>query len=55
MDSGLKLKFTYCLCLALEQGNITKETVTLIRLGEALKYDEKHDKALELDFTLIYK
>lgn len=38
----------FCLCLALEQGNTTRETVTLIRLGEALKYDEKHDKALEL-------
>ena len=30
-----------CLCFALEEGNITRETVTLIRLGEALKYDEK--------------
>ena len=37
----------FCLCLALEEGNITRETVTLIRLGEALKYDEKHDEALE--------
>ena len=37
-----------CLCFALEEGDIKKETVTLIRLGEALKYDEKHDEALEL-------
>ena len=37
----------FCLCLALEEGNITREAVTLIRLGEALKYDEKHDEALE--------
>lgn len=36
-----------CLCFALEEGNITRETVTLIRLGEALKYNEKHDEALE--------
>lgn len=37
-----------CLCFALEEGNITRETVTLIRLGEALKYDEKHEEALDL-------
>lgn len=37
-----------CLCHALEEGNITRETLTLIRLGEALKYYEKQDEALEL-------
>jgi len=37
-----------CLCFAKEEGNITRETVTLIRLGEALKYDGKHDEAIEL-------
>ncbi|MEI4771886.1 tetratricopeptide repeat protein [Psychrobacillus sp. FJAT-51614] len=36
-----------CLCHALKEGNITRETVTLIRIGEALKYYEKHDEALE--------
>ena len=37
----------FCLCLALEEGSKTREAVTLIRLGEALKYDEKHDVALK--------
>ena len=30
------------------KGNITKEIITLVRLGEALKYDYQHNEALEL-------
>ncbi|WP_374967238.1 hypothetical protein [Lysinibacillus sp. RS5] len=37
----------HCLSYALEKGNIRNEIVTLIRLGEALKYDMKHNEALE--------
>ncbi|TQR17705.1 hypothetical protein [Psychrobacillus vulpis] len=37
----------YCLNYALEEENISKEIVTLIRLGEALKYHKKHNKAIE--------
>ncbi|MDM5247662.1 tetratricopeptide repeat protein [Lysinibacillus sp. G4S2] len=36
-----------CLSYASEEGNIKNEIVTLIRLGEALKYDKKHSEALE--------
>lgn len=37
---------TYCLKKAAEEGNHTREIVTLIRLGEALKYDSNHKEAL---------
>ena len=32
---------------AIEEGNHTREIISLIRLGEALKYDNKHANALE--------
>lgn len=38
---------TYCLTQALEERNPTREIVSLIRLGEALKYDRNHKKALD--------
>ncbi|CAM5198041.1 hypothetical protein UACE39S_04323 [Ureibacillus acetophenoni] len=37
----------FCLKYALVDGNIKREVVTLIRLGEALKYNEKHYEALK--------
>lgn len=39
---------TYCIRYATQAGNIKKEIVSLIRFGEALKYDGKHDRALEV-------
>lgn len=37
---------TNCLNQAVEERNPTREIVSLIRLGEALKYDRNHKKAL---------
>lgn len=37
-----------CLNFSLEEGNIKKEIVSLVRLGEALKYANKHNEALVL-------
>ncbi|KGR74959.1 hypothetical protein [Ureibacillus sinduriensis] len=37
---------TYCLNYSVEDRNITRQIVTLIRLGEALKYDTHHKEAL---------
>lgn len=41
------LYLTYCLRQAVEEKNITREIVSLIRLGEAEKYDNNHIIALE--------
>lgn len=38
---------TFCLNQAVEERNPAKEIVSLIRLGEALKYDSNHNKALD--------
>lgn len=38
---------TYCLDRAVEERNLTREVVALIRLGEALKYDNNHNQALD--------
>lgn len=38
---------TFCLDFAQKKGNIRKEIVSLIRLGEAQKYDNQHLMALE--------
>ncbi|MDS9470728.1 tetratricopeptide repeat protein [Sporosarcina pasteurii] len=38
---------TYCLNHAVEERNPTREIISLIRLGEALKYDSNHKKALD--------
>lgn len=38
---------TYCLNQAVVERNPTREIVSLIRLGEALKYDNNHKKALD--------
>lgn len=37
-----------CLTFARVQGDMKKEIVSLIRIGEALKYDSKHEKALSM-------
>lgn len=37
---------TYCLNKAAAEANHTREIITLIRLGEALKYDSNHKEAL---------
>lgn len=43
------LNYLYeCLNISLEEGNIKKEIVSLIRLGEALKYANQQKEALEL-------
>src|SRR5699024_11912919 len=39
---------TDCLKIAVEVKNIRKEIITLIRLGEALKYNGLHQRAIEL-------
>ncbi|GAB3060024.1 hypothetical protein [Virgibacillus ainsalahensis] len=39
---------SYCLNHAVREKNLTREIVTLIRIGEAHKYDNNHTKALEL-------
>ncbi|MUV39098.1 hypothetical protein JNUCC1_02970 [Lentibacillus sp. JNUCC-1] len=39
---------SYSLNLAVEERNFTREIVSLIRLGEAFKYDQQHHKALDL-------
>ncbi|MBA4536332.1 tetratricopeptide repeat protein [Bacillus aquiflavi] len=39
---------TLCLKQAIREGNISKEVVSLIRYGEALKYDHKHREALKI-------
>ena len=44
-----------CLNISLEEGNIKKEIVSLIRLGEALKYANQHQKALELFNSALTK
>jgi HTH-type transcriptional regulator, pleiotropic regulator of extracellular virulence genes len=36
-----------CLKYSIEDGDYTGEIISLIRLGEAYKYDNKHEKALE--------
>ncbi|MEK3763333.1 hypothetical protein [Solibacillus sp. FSL K6-4121] len=38
---------SYCLKHSKEERNLSREIVSLIRLGEALKYDNNHLKALE--------
>lgn len=37
---------TFCLDQAVEEGSPAREVVSLIRLGEALKYESKHQEAL---------
>lgn len=44
-----------CLHISLEEGNIKKEIVSLIRLGEALKYANQHQKALKLFNSALTK
>lgn len=39
---------SYCLNHAVGEKNLTREIVSLIRIGEAHKYDNNHTKALEL-------
>src|SRR5699024_2119067 len=39
---------TDCLKIAVEVKNIRKEIIALIRLGEALKYNGLHQRAIEL-------
>lgn len=38
---------TYCFNQAVDEENIIREIVSLIRLGEAFKYDNNHDKAMD--------
>ena len=38
---------TYCLNQAVAEKNPTREIISFIRLGEALKYDSNHKKAME--------
>lgn len=45
---------TLCLDTATEEKDIEREIVTLIRLGEAYKYDEKNERALNFFDKALY-
>ncbi|MDX8365519.1 tetratricopeptide repeat protein [Cytobacillus sp. IB215665] len=45
----------WCLEFATKEENLSREIVSLIRLGEALKYNNQHKKALEMFDTALYK
>jgi HTH-type transcriptional regulator, pleiotropic regulator of extracellular virulence genes len=44
-----------CISFALREKNIKKEMVSLLRLGEALKYDNKHKEALDVFNEVLVK
>lgn len=46
--SKAKKHLSFCLKYAIKNKDSIKEVITLIRLGEVYKYNEQHEKALEL-------
>lgn len=46
---------TRCLDQAVEEQHVIRESITLIRLGEAYKYDEQHEIALKLFNKVLEK
>jgi HTH-type transcriptional regulator, pleiotropic regulator of extracellular virulence genes len=46
---------TLCISLALKEKNMKKELVSLLRLGEALKYSNKHEEALNIFNEVMIK